>query len=113
MTELLSRLQSSIIEKAKNPSPKQIQEQIDINKKTVVTPEEIWNELLPEIESEFISNSGQLKEKKIRKFMRNIELLLGSYSAIDLIKMDVGCIRKDGGIDEENFKRILHGETGD
>lgn len=73
---------------------------------------DVWLLMPPEITAKFVSNSGNLKEKKIKKFLRSLDALLVDHTPMDLLKMDEDCVRKDGSVNEVLLDKILKEGTG-
>ncbi len=108
MDERLSRLESKYL-KPVSLTPNRIDQYLH-HKEETLTPGDVWMMMPPEIVMEFTSNTGRLKEKKVKKFMRSLENLMDDYEPHDLIKMSADCINKDGSVDKTKLQAILDEE---
>jgi len=107
MSEFLSKM-SSRYKGAEGPvSPNRIQHFLEDHGESQMNAQDIWLLMPDEVLSKLTSNTGRPKEKKIKKFMRSVEELLEEYKPNDILKISVGCIRKDGSIDAMTLKHLI------
>lgn len=109
MHELSSRLKS-VYAQGGVVTPNRVQQAMEGKGDKNMSVEELYNLMPPEIQDSFLSNKGNLKEKKKRKFLRNLNSLMAVYSPMDLLKISEECINNDGQILENKLKEILGGE---
>jgi hypothetical protein len=104
--EILAKYQSTI------PTPEQINKHIhgDVE----YTAHDVWLSLDYTVMMEFVSNTGNLKEKKIGKFLKSVDTLMDSlYPFKDLIKLSAECIEHDGRINLHTFNDFLQKKNQD
>ena len=73
----------------------------------------LYEEMPPEVKDMFTSGKGNLKEKKYRKFLRSLDVLLEEFTEQELLMISDSCIDKDGSINLEGLKAIWKDEDGD
>lgn len=98
---------------ARSVNPNRVASYISQNQKFRETSDDVLAALPPSLMLEFISNTGRLKKKKMGRFLRSIDSLLGEFTLMDLIKMSPECIRNDGSISVGELKDILQGARDD
>lgn len=88
-------------------SPAQIQVRLLSPEK--MSAEDLFNLMPPEIEELFLSNKGNPKDKKAKRFRRSLGDLMEieNVSPMDLLKISRECIKKNGSIDEKAFFELL------
>ena len=111
MSEFLSKMHSRYKSATETPSPKQIQEFITDHGESHMTSSDLWLLMPQEVISNFTSNKGRLKQDKVRKFLKSVDILLDTYKPNDILKINTDCIKKDGKIDEAKFKYFLENDN--
>ena len=101
----LNRMWSRYSNERGNLTPRQISDAIDLTARAKV--EDVWAGLDRSIVEVFLSNNLRLKKDKLSKFLRKLEDLTDEFELVDLVKMTPECVRNDGGIDLNEFRKVL------
>lgn len=98
------------MEERKPVTPKQIRDRMDDPDE--MSAQDLFNLMPPEIKARFVSGKGNPKEKDLKKFIKSLDLLMDDYTVGELLQMSEECIDREGGIYEEELKKILADEEG-
>lgn len=72
-----------------------------------VSAEDLYSQLPPNIRVEFLSRKGNPKDKKLRRFIRGLDNLLGEYTPEQLLQIKPDCIENNGRIKKKTLNRYL------
>jgi hypothetical protein len=109
MTEFLSAYNRRF--KTSQVTPNRIQQHLERGDDDL-TANDVWLMMPSEIVSLFYSNTKRPKDKNIKKFIKSLDILLEDYKPMDLLKIDVDCVNRNGSINEDNLRKILTEGTG-
>lgn len=106
-SELTDKVFSLYTQKGGLPTPTQIQKYIANGERDVSLREEAGFDISKNVLDKFINGKGVLIADRFNEFKKSAKRLSEKYDEQELAIIDVGCLRKDGSINERKFRKRL------